>query len=210
MKDVSDFEPFVLAYVPFIPSEIIQHAIRETIIEFLRETRIATATIELETQEKVADYMLEMPDCRRIVKVKDVHITPVSCSGRENWQKLRTGEFGDYDIELRHGDHPIIVFREPYKKPHRVRVEYVWTLSRDECGIPDFIYEDFMSGVVAGTLLRLALLPDGQTLGNTIPLHQQTWFNAIQQAKIDKSGGKAKRIIGSPFLGGRRRGSLWR
>lgn len=209
MKTVTDFEPFVLAYTPFIPAELVQHAIRETIVEFMRETKCASATLEFETQEKVPDYMLEVPDCRRIVKVKNVYITPTKCSGRENWRLLNSGEFGDYIIELRIGEHPIIILTNPPKQPNRVKVDYYWAIGRDDCDIPDFIYEDYMKAIVAGSLIRLASLPDNQHIAAQIGFHQQTWFDGVQQAKIDKSGGKARRLIGAPILT-RRRGSLWR
>ena len=209
MKTVEDFEPFVLAYAPFVPQEIIQHAIRESIVEFMRETRIANETMELETQEKVPDYIMEVPDCRRIVKVNSVEWTQSHCSGRERWEQLQNGDDGDYIIELRRGECPIIVFADPPKKPHRVRIDYAWTIGRDDCDIPDFIYEDFMQAIVAGTLIRLASLPDQQGLAQQIPIHSATWFNAVQSAKIEKSGGRARRIIGAPILSRRGR-SLWR
>lgn len=209
MKTIEDFEPFVLAYVPYLPGEVIQHAIRESIVEFLRETRIATDVMEIETQEKVPDYIMEVPDCRRIVKVHSVEWTRAHCSGRENWQSLRNGEENDYVIELRRGDYPIIVFVEPPKHPHRVRIVYSWTISRDNCDIPSFIYEDYMQGIVAGTLMRLASLPDQQNLLQQMQVHQGTWFNAIQSAKMERSGGRSKRIIGAPILLRRGR-SLWR
>lgn len=210
MKTIADFEPFVMAYTPFIPTELVQHAIRETIVEFMRETKCASATLEFETQEKVPDYMLEVPDCRRIVKVKSASMTPAKCSGRENWQPLHDGEYGDYQVELRRGEHAIIVLTNPPKKPHRVRVDYVWAIGRDDCDVPDFIYEDYMRAIVAGSLIRLSFLPDNQQLASQITFHQQTWFDALQQAKIDKTGGKARRIIGAPILTRTRRGSIWR
>lgn len=210
MKTIADFEPFVMAYTPFIPTELVQHAIRETIVEFMRETKCASATLEFETQEKVPDYMLEVPDCRRIVKVKSASMTPTKCSGRENWQLLHDGEYGDYQVELRRGEHAIIVLANPPKKPHRIRVEYVWAIGRDDCDVPDFIYEDYMRAIVAGSLIRLSFLPDNQQLASQITFHQQTWFAALQQAKIDKTGGKARRIIGAPILTRTRRGSIWR
>lgn len=209
MRTIEEFEPFVIAYAPNMPQELIQHAIRETVVEFMRATRCAKATLEVETQEKVADYMLEVPDCRRIVKVSSVKQSPVKCSGRENWQELSDGEFGQYKIELRLGEHPIIVLSDPPKKPHRLRIEYVWTIGRDDCDVPEFIYEDYMQGIVAGTLMRLATFPNNEHLAGQVKVHQMTWFEAIQQAKIDKTGGKARRIIGAPILS-RYRGGLWR
>lgn len=209
MKTVEDFVPFVVAYAPYLPQEIIQHAIRESIVEFLRETKVANDKMELETQEKVPDYIMEVPDCRRIIKVNTVEWTRAHCSGRENWQLLRNGEELDYVIELRRGEHPIIVFADPPKNPHRVRIDYSWTIGRDDCDIPDFVYEDYMQAIVAGALLRMASLPDQQGLLQQAQIHQSTWFNAVQSAKIEKSGGRAKRIIGAPILSRRGR-SVWR
>lgn len=206
MRSVSEFEPFVLAYVPYVPSEIVQHSIRETIVEFMRETRIATASLSVTTQEKVPDYMLEVPDCRRIVKVKSVSMSPVKCSGQEHWNALDSSE---YKVELRLGEHPIIVLDNPPKNPHKLSVEYVWTIGRDDCDIPDFIYEDYMQAIVAGTLVRLGMLPGNERLSNQVSAHQQIYHNAVVNAKLDRSGGKAKRIIGAPILS-RRRVSVWR
>lgn len=210
MRTVEDFQPFVLAYAPFIQEEYVQHAIRETIVAFMRESRIAKDHLTIETQEKVPDYMLEMPDCRRLVKVADVYMSPQHCSGRLNWTKLETGEFGQYEVDLRHGDHPMIVIKDPPKKPHFVRIEYYWTINRDGCDIPEYIYEDYMEAIVAGSLLRLAQLPEQPDLARLIPMYQGRWFDEIQKARMERSGGKAKRIIGAPILSSRRRGSLWR
>lgn len=162
MKTIADFEPFVLGYVPYLPQEIIQHAIRESIVEFLRESRVAKDAMVVETQEKVPDYILEVPDCRRIVKVTSVSqsLSQSQCSGLEHWKHLVSGDEGDYTVELRKGEHPIIVLTDPPRKPNRLRIEYVWTIGRDDCDVPDFVYEDYMQPIVAGTLMRLASLPD--------------------------------------------------
>ena len=151
MRTIEEFEPFVVAYAPFVPQEIVQHAIRETIVEFMRETKCATAFLDVETQEKVADYMMEVPDCRRIVKVSSVQESPLKCSGSESWRDLFGGEGGDYIVELRLGEHPIIVLSRPPRKPTKLRVRYIWTIGRDDCDVPDFIYEDYMEAIVSGT-----------------------------------------------------------
>lgn len=209
MRTVADFEPFVIGYVPYLPQEVVQHAIRESIVEFLRESRIVKDTMEVETQEKVPDYILEVPDCRRIVKINSVDWSQKHCSGRENWERLTNGESGDYIVELRRGEFPIIVLSEPPKKPHRLRIDYTWTIGRDDCDIPNFVYEDYMQPIVAGTLMRLASLPDQAPLLAQLQIHQATWFNGIQSAKMERTGGRPKQIIGSPILSRRGR-RIWR
>lgn len=207
MKTIEDFEPFVLAYVPTAPQEIIQHAIRESIVEFMRETKVASASVEIKTQERVNDYIIDVPDCRRIVKIKKVYQGRSSC-GNIGWNELYGGEDGEYRVELRAGGHPIIILKDAPRKPTKLRLEYVWTIGRDDCDVPDFIYDDYMSGIVAGALIRLATFAGNENIIQQISMHQMTWYNAVQQAKIDKTGGKARRIIGSPMLS-RRGGKRW-
>lgn len=199
MKTIEDFEPFVLAYVPTAPQEIIQHAIRESIVEFMRETKSASASVEIKTQERVSDYIIDVPDCRRIVKVKSVSKAMSSC-GAIDWSILYGGEDGDYSIELRSGDHPIIVLRDIPRKSYTLKIDYVWTIGRDDCDVPDFIYDDYMSGIIAGALIRIASFAGNDNILQQINTHKMNWYNAVQQAKIDKTGGKARRIIGSPML----------
>lgn len=207
MKTIEDFEPFVLAYVPTAPQEIIQHAIRESIVEFMRETKVASASVEIATQERVNDYIIGVPDCRRIVKIKKVY-QGRSSFGNIGWDELYGGEDGEYRVELRVGEHPIIILKDAPRKPTKLRLEYVWTIGRDDCDVPDFIYDDYMSGIVAGALIRLASFAGNENIVQQINMHQMTWYNAVQQAKIDKTGGKARRIIGSPMLS-RRGGKRW-
>ncbi len=210
MANIADFEPFVLQYAQYVPSEILQHNIRESVNAFMRETKIARDYLEFDTQEKVHDYILEVGDCRRLLKVHKVEIAEVHRSGREHWSELRAGDEGDYTVELRMGNYPIIVFREEYKKPRKVKVYYSWSIARDDCDVPDYIYEDFMDAIVSGTLTRLAYIPNNSELMSVLDYHTRRWFEIVQQVKIERTGGKAKRIIGAPILSGRRRGSLWR
>lgn len=207
MKTIEDFEPFILAYAPTTPQEIIQHAIRESVVEFMRETKCASAYIELDTQELVHDYILDVPDCRRIIKVKNVYETKSSCDFTQA-KKLDGGEDGSYKVELRSGDHPVIILRDAPRKSTRLKIEYAWAIGRDDCEVPDFIYDDYMSGVISGALIRLASFANNEAIANQINLHQMNWYNAIQQAKIDKTGGKARRIVGAPILS-RRSGRRW-
>lgn len=209
MRTVEEFEPFLLAYVPTMPQELLQHAIRETIVEFMRDTKCASATLDVITQENVNDYIIEVPDCRRIVKVKKVSQGTTRCNGAEYWSELHDGEFGDYKVELRLGSNPIIVLNNTPRKPGKLRVEYVWTIGRDDCDIPDFIYDDYMQAIVAGTLVRVASYPNNEHLLNQLKVLQVDWFDSVQRAKIDKTGGKARRIVGAPILSRRGR-ALWR
>lgn len=200
MKTIAEFEPFLLAYVPTLPQELLQHAIRETIVEFMRETKCASGILEINTQQNVCDYILEVPDCRRIIKVKNVKLGSINCNGKEHWNDLSGSEFGDYSIELRLGSNPIIILNSTPKKEGILRIEYFWTIGRDDCDVPDFIYEDYMQAIVAGSLVRMASYPNNEHLLAQIKIHEVNWFNAIQQAKIDKTGGKARKIIGQPLL----------
>lgn len=195
MSNVAEFIPFVLSYAPYTPSEIIEHAIRESIVEFMRESKIAVATTEIETQAKVFDYMLDLPECHRFLGVKRAVKGPVKCSGTTQWSDIFDGEYGDYFIELRKGSHPFLQLTHADSKPHFIRLDYYWAIRRDECDVPDFIYEDFMDTIVAGALIRLAGVPNHDNLVRTIQQWQMAWFDGVQRAKVEKTGGKPRRII---------------
>lgn len=210
MKSIEDFEPFLIPYVPYAPGEVLQYAIRESIVEFMRETKIAHDEVSIETQEKVQDYLLEIPDCRRFLGVKAAKKSLIHCSGRVNWEPIYSGEDGQYKIELRKGDHPFLLMSEPEYKPHRIVIEYYWAISRDDCEVPDFIYEDFMHPIISGAIIRLAQMPQHEALAKMIQVHTMIWFDGVQKAKMEKTGGRPKRIISRPILPRRRGGPRWR
>lgn len=210
MKNIEDFEPFLLPYTPYTPSEVLQYAIRESIVEFMRETKIAHDEVEIETQEKVQDYLLEIPDCRRFLGVRSAKKRPCRSSGRVNWEPIYGGEDGQYKIELRKGDNPFLLMSEPEYKPHRINIEYYWAIGRDDCEVPDFIYEDFMHPIISGAVIRLAQMPQNEALARVMQVHTTIWFDGVQKAKMEKTGGRPKRIISRPILPRRRGGSRWR
>ncbi len=78
---------------------------------------------------------------------------------------LVSGEEADYTIELRRGEHPIIVLNNLDKTNlPKLCVDYVWAIGRDDCDVPDFIYDDYMQAILYGTLVRLAMLPEQDAL----------------------------------------------
>lgn len=210
MKSIEDFEAFLVPYAQFTPSDILQHVLRESIIAFMRESRIAYATLDIETQDKVADYLLDLPDCHRFLGVRKVMRGTFKCNGQVyNWEELLQGDGGHFYVHLRKGSNPFIQLADPDYKSHKLRVEYYWAINRDECEVPDYIYEDFMDTIVAGALIRLAQVPEHDHLLRTIQVNQKTWFDGVQKAKVEKTGGRPKQIIGRPFMG-RRGGRVWR
>lgn len=210
MKNIEDFEPFLIPYAPYAPGDVLQYAIRESIVEFMRETRIAYDEVDIETQEKVQDYLLEIPECRRFLGVRAAKKSLIHCSGRINWEPIYGGEDGQYKIELRKGDHPFLLLSEPEYKPHRISIEYYWAISRDDCEVPDFIYEDFMHPIISGAIIRLAQMPQHEALAKMVQVHTTIWFDGVQKAKMEKTGGRSKRIISRPILPRRRGGPRWR
>lgn len=210
MKEIADFEAFILPYAPYTPAEIIQHAIREAIADFMRESKIAVDVLELETQDRVPDYMLDIPDCRRFLGVKTIERSRKHDCGRRFWEPMISGEYGHYEIQLRKGNAPMIKLTDVHARPQIIRMEYYWAIGRDDCEVPDFIYEDFMDVITAGTLMRLAKMPEHDHLLRSYNENKATWFDGVQRAKIEKSGGKPKFIIGSPILKHRGNLRLWR
>lgn len=209
MKNIADFEPFILPYAPYTPTEVLQYAIREAVVEFMRETKIAVDTIEIETQDKVSDYLLDIPECRRWLGVKKAERGYTNCNGVTHWERIKGGEYGDYEVHLRSGEQPYLVLSDAVRKSYTIKIDYYWAISRDDCEVPDYIYEDFMNPIISGAILRLANMPNHENLLRLVQAHQIIWFDGIQKAKVEKTGGKAKLMIGAPILS-RRGGFRWR
>lgn len=162
-RTIEDFEDFIFPYTPDAPSSIIQHAIRESIVRLMQTTGLAKDFAQFPLVAKVPDYIIDTLECRTIVDVVEVKL---GCQGTipdDNWQVLQKGM--DYDVDLLHDGMPSIILKEaPQESCARplaldLSVEYSWSIARDDCDIPDFIYERYMNEVKDGALAELYAIP---------------------------------------------------
>lgn len=154
-KSVSDFEDFVVSYAQDAPSVVLQHAIRETVVKFMRETRVATDTYCINAQCGVTDYVVEMPDCSKLVAIENVEPDGGVWGGFRQFRNLPNPWAWNKDDRF-----PVVIFGFSPREDAVFHVTYSWTINRDGCDVPDFIYEEWMDAIKFGAAAELLAMPN--------------------------------------------------
>lgn len=164
-KTVADLEDFIALDVPDAPSIVMQHVLREGIIRFMRESQIFQDEVMIAGQCGVSDYYLELPECQQLVTVERVE-PAAECPGTRYplASSMNASGAKGWDWE-RDGMHSVILFKMPLRDKARYRVTYAWAISRDDCALPEHLYEQWMEAVKAAALTQLFRMP------------KQEWFN---------------------------------
>jgi len=114
-------------------------ALQDAIVKFMEDTGVFTDELELEGQDCVTEYILDLPECRRLVAPDVRHVTVNGCPAR-CW---------------RDGHHDVLVFDCAPPEGACIVVPYSWKIQRDDCDIPEAIYEDYLEPVRDYTLWLL-------------------------------------------------------
>ncbi|MFU6981754.1 hypothetical protein ACM75Z_30245 [Pseudomonas aeruginosa] len=139
MRSVDDFVPFVQAMAVDADELQCQQAIREAIIRFMRDTQVFDDRLVIVPQEGVCEYNLDVPQCRVLVGVKRVFVDRCEL----------------YDRLWARDEHHDVLRVFTNLDGCCVEVDYTWTIGRDGCAVPDKVYEDYMPGVIEGSLEQL-------------------------------------------------------
>lgn len=163
-KNIEDFEEFVFPLAPDVPSTVVHHSLRESIANFMQQTQMAKDFFQCELEYNNTDYMIQVPECRTIVEVVRVLTGGTGEVPNDRWEELTPGV--DYQTDLFNNGVPSIILTSPLTSNCDsstgvdISVEYTWSISRDGCDVPDFIYERFMQDIVDGALAYLYSIPD--------------------------------------------------
>lgn len=182
---LSEFEPFIMAYAPDAPADILQHVLREAVVRFMRRTRIAVDTERIDLQCGVREYLIDMPDCRRMVAVEEVY---PACNG---WGTVRK-DFPNPSLPepwkwKKDNHHPVIELQYNPKEDDALYVQYSWTIERDDCEVPDFIYEDWEEAIKHGALTELMMIPNQEwTRPKLAEFHYNRYNEFVVEAKSRK------------------------
>lgn len=164
MANISDFVPYLVAVTGNLPEVYEQHFLRGAIQKFMKDTRIARDELYVNLDCNDKEFVIDLPECRNIVKVEAVWEEPKPHSGLldiDTWTKLtplgmaRGRSFGTYRIN-KAGANPnrAVILSEGASKERRLCVEYSWTIGNDDCEVPDFILDNWVDAVIAGALIR--------------------------------------------------------
>jgi hypothetical protein len=164
MRSVADFTTRVRASIPRdIREELVQLAVRDTLNEFMRQSRIVKDEF-FTPIPKCADpleFIVELPDCRELVEMTELWLSPDGCTtGRRDasWQRVAKASsefamgwwvhiYGPANIALRVNDWQ--------GRSSMAAVCYSYTISRDGCDVPEILYQEWYDAIRAGARARV-------------------------------------------------------
>lgn len=204
MVMVDKFFDYIAPHAPDAPDDLIQFLIQDSVVDFLIDTRLATEFYRFKLHDKVNDYVLDIPSCHTILDVREVLVgTP--CEQSVDWSPITKNvrrEWTGYFLDIHNTGQPALWIGEPVRDGV-VEVEYIYTIGREACEIPDFVYNQYARVIQALVLSRL------------YTVNGQEWFNAslaghyLQQyekelARIKRETRKIKggNLVSKPFIRG--------
>lgn len=208
MVTVDKFFDYIAPHAPDAPDDLIQFTIQDAIVDFLIDTRIATDFYRFKVHEKINDYVLDIPSCHTIIDIREVR-TGNSCEASSEWSVINRTKgvgVGGYAVDLHNNGIPAIWIDNPVAD-NLVEVEYVYTLGREDCNIPDFVYNQFARVIQALVLSRIYFI-HGQEWSNTAlgGHYLQQYEKYVKQIKQERRIGAGGRLKSKPFIGGCGRG----
>lgn len=135
---VSDFMPHVEMLAPDAEPLQLQEAIRQAVVRFMTESQVFTAFWAVPVQDCVEEYYIDLPECRRLVGIVGV---------------TRNGS--PYDNWARDEHEDVIKLFDQPGQCDCFEVKYSWKIGRDDCEIPDKVYEDYLPAVQQAALSTL-------------------------------------------------------
>lgn len=201
MKTVADFYPLVLAASEVASDEhetVVHEAIRASVITFMREAEVARAEMYIKTQCGVEDYPIDPPKCHIVVGVCDLFTGGKGDNPIKNntWHRLIPGR--DYEADVL--DTPNKAIFTDRASGDWLCVIYSYTIGRDGCEIPNFIYEDWADAIVAGAVHRLKVRAGAPAA--TIELAAYEQAIAAARTRVDRKYVKGKKMVtATSFLG---------
>lgn len=209
-KNISDLEDFIVAFAPDAPAVVLQHVLREGTIRFMRQTRVAVDEVYFGTQPATPDYLLDPPECRKVIQIERVWIGPRDCSPGlrdSRWYEVSPAYDGTYGYSTDQTDldmTTIILQGVPNHCSVPVCVQYSWTIARDGCDIPDALYEEYVDGIKYAALYELLMMPNQEWTDKAAAVFYGDRFREeVQRAKNRKWSHRMRqplRMSGRSFL----------
>lgn len=194
MITVADFAPFVEIKAHHVPTANVHHAIRESIVTFMRESRAAVDEVYIHVPCGEREVIVEPPHCRRLVQVEHIFRDP-SCSKNArwnpDWDELHHSERteGGWWIDDVGGPTATVWLAQADTRAQRLCVRYSWSIKRDNCEVPEWLYEDYANVIADGALTYLHLNPVDEDASNSFGAAMSTVYaDGINTARRRKEG----------------------
>lgn len=205
MKTVADLVPLVIAASAIaedVPEAIIQTLLRQAVIRFMEDSRVATGELYIDTDKCLDEYLLELDGCQRLLGITTV-ATACKKSGVFNecsWKVLCPNN--DYSTDDT-TDTPVLVLTCGTGVDERLYVRYTYALATDACEIPDFIYDNYSQPIIMYTVHMLKRRIGANGLTPEL-VEYETYLHTIKVSKQRRKTQKKLRMTAPPFLGRQR------
>ncbi len=206
MASVADFAPFVEIKVRHAPTPNIHHAVRESLIAFMRMSRAAVDEVYVDVPRGETEIVVEPRGCQRLLQVEGVYEDPYCQQGGRwtpEWERIaQEGAYGrgfaggattrgsGWSLDDVGGPNATMWLYPKASKPRRLCIRYSWSIKRDDCTVPEWIYEDYADVIADGAIALLHLNPTDEdvsvSFGNAM---SQAFLDGVAAARRRKEGG---------------------
>lgn len=134
-----DFIPYIQTRCPTINELDAELAVREAVIAFMKDSKLFRHVVEITGQKCITEYVLDIPEDQVLI---DITFEGVKKKDRviDDW--WRDDGYDAIAIpNLRDGD--------------CVSVEYLYHISRNNCGIPKMIFDKYLNTIVDRAIMFL-------------------------------------------------------
>lgn len=180
----------------------VDSAINRTVSKFFRQTRLLKDDYYFDTQCKVTDYLLHIPEKRGIVRVECVRSTAQTPAKVASlfWTPMHPAShrFGhEYWVEL-DTEIPIINIQGSIR-PRTVCVHYSWTPTVLECELPQHLIIKYFETLLDGVLAILYRTPtaevDEKFSIHMSELHERRFLEGISDGAVDEGMNHTNRVL---------------
>jgi hypothetical protein len=145
-------------YLPGCPDFLLSKEIKNAAIKFCEESRVFHETASIETSPGNSEYLLPTIEEAVLVSLKNAKVDGKTLTGVANDQLPEDGKEGKPTHYTERGKE-IILYPTPIAV-ETIVFNYVLKPSRESTEIPDYLAEDYYSGITSYALYRLATMPE--------------------------------------------------
>lgn len=155
--ELSEFIPELQLEIPELPEDILMHYVRKAAIEFCERSRVVEREIQICMQACVPNYLLESPDCTRVVAVTGICR---GCGGpysRINSKPCHNSVMGGV-AWWDQGEGALWVHPAP-SQDNNIMVRVSVAPEQDACEVDAILNNKYREAILAGTRMFIYAIP---------------------------------------------------
>ena len=180
---ITDLNGFVKPFVPDIPDNGVEHALRQAMIEFASKTLILKRYAQIDIQENVRDYFIEDTSEECVYMLQELCVGD-SCI----WHRIKQTQCSTWcgmQFQTRTPNCVIVNPAPVCDQVGALKVSYFTVPSQESCFVPDEIYKVYAETIAAMAIANLLLVNGNEALARKAGIWQQKAQRGIGKAKVD-------------------------